>query len=101
MIFIFIILFKKKDNAFLLANAQIIDYPVVYCNEGFTRLSGYNKSEIMQKSSTCSFMWGDLTDEETKQKVIEAFQKNQSENLEVLIYKKNSESPVLVSIKFN
>lgn len=78
------------DNAFLLANAQIIDYPVVYCNEGFTKLSGYSKTEIMQKSSSCSFMWGDLTDEETKKKVDQAFKNNHAENIEVLIYKRNS-----------
>jgi hypothetical protein len=74
----------------LLANAQIVEYPVVYCNDGFTKLSGYSKSEIMQKSSTCSFMWGDLTDDETKKKVVEAFRNNHAENLEVLIYKKSS-----------
>jgi hypothetical protein len=74
----------------LLANAQIIDYPIVYCNDGFTKLSGYSKGELMQKSSTCSFMWGDLTDSETKSKVDQAFKKNHNENIEVLIYKKNS-----------
>lgn len=62
----------------------------MYCNEGFTRLSGYNKTEIMQKSSSCSFMWGELTDEETKKKVDQAFKNNHAENIEVLIYKKNS-----------
>ena len=42
----------------------------------------------MQKSSTCSFMWGELTDDETKKKVDQAFKNNHAENLEVLIYKK-------------
>ena len=73
-----------------MSNAQIVDYPIVYCNDGFTKLSGYNKSDLMQKSSTCSFMWGELTDDETKSKVSQAFQNNRAENLEVLIYKKNS-----------
>ena len=87
------------DNAFLLANAQIIDYPVVYCNEGFTKLSGYSKSELMQKSSTCSFMWGELTDEETKKKIIQTFENNNNaENLEVLVYKKSSESCCFVVV---
>ena len=76
----------------LLANAQIIDYPVVYCNEGFCKLAGYSKSELMQKSSTCSFMWGELTDDETKKKIIQAFENNHAENLEALVYKKNSNS---------
>lgn len=80
----------------MLSNAQIIDYPVVYCNEGFTKLSGYSKSEIMQKSSTCSFMWGELTDDETKKKVDQAFKNNHADNLEVLIYKKSSKSYRLI-----
>lgn len=88
------------DNAFLLANAQIIDYPVVYCNEGFTKLSGYNKNEIMQKSSSCSFMWGDLTDQQTKIKVDQAFKNNHAENIEVLIYKKNSKKNLITKFIF-
>jgi hypothetical protein len=41
-------------------------------------------------------MWGDLTDDETKQKVDQAFKKNHAESLEVLIYKKNSKFNELV-----
>ncbi len=44
----------------------------------------------MQKSSTCSFMWGDLTDNDTKQKIEDAFKNSSAENLEILIYKKTS-----------
>jgi potassium voltage-gated channel Eag-related subfamily H member 5 len=82
----------------LLANAQIIDYPIVYCNEGFTKLSGYSKSELMQKSSTCSFMWGELTNKETKIKVSDAFKNTIAENIEVLIYKKNK-TPIWISMQ--
>ncbi len=77
----------SKDNAFILSNAQIIDYPIVYCNDGFTKLTGYSKPELMQKSSTCSFMWGDLTDNDTKKKVEEAFTNSSNESLEILVYK--------------
>lgn len=38
------------DSSFLLANAQIVDYPIVYCNETFCKMSGYNRAEVMQKS---------------------------------------------------
>lgn len=34
------------DSSFLLANAQIVDYPVVYCNESFCKISGYNRAEV-------------------------------------------------------
>lgn len=36
------------DSNFILANAQIIDYPIVYCNEGFSKMVGYSRGEIMQ-----------------------------------------------------
>lgn len=44
------ILFFSADSSFLLANAQIVDYPIVYCNESFCKISGYNRAEVMQKS---------------------------------------------------
>ncbi len=34
------------DSSFLLANAQIVDYPIVYCNESFCKISGYNRAEV-------------------------------------------------------
>ncbi|KAF0768274.1 potassium voltage-gated channel protein eag-like, partial [Aphis craccivora] len=34
------------DSSFLLANAQIVDFPIVYCNESFCKISGYNRAEV-------------------------------------------------------
>ncbi|KAL2728514.1 potassium voltage-gated channel protein eag-like, partial [Vespula squamosa] len=34
------------DSSFLLANAQIVDFPIVYCNESFCKISGYNRAEF-------------------------------------------------------
>lgn len=44
---------KSSETSFLLGNAQIVDWPVVYSNDGFCKLSGYHRAEVMQKSSTC------------------------------------------------
>ncbi|XP_073828967.1 potassium voltage-gated channel protein ether a go-go [Musca autumnalis] len=44
---------SQPDSSFLLANAQIVDFPIVYCNESFCKISGYNRAEVMQKS--CSW----------------------------------------------
>ena len=82
--------FLFTDSSFLLANARIVDYPIVYCNDGFCKLAGYNRAEVMQKSSTCSFMYGDLTDRTTIKKLEEAFEKLSQEQVEILLYKKNS-----------
>ncbi|KAF4533058.1 hypothetical protein B566_EDAN002621, partial [Ephemera danica] len=77
------------DSSFLLANAQIVDYPIVYCNEAFCKISGYNRAEVMQKSCRCSFMYGELTDKETIARVDECLEKQLSDQFEILLYKKN------------
>ena len=40
---VFMLIFVSADSSFLLANAQIVDYPIVYCNEAFCKTSGYNR----------------------------------------------------------
>ena len=34
------------DSSFLLANAQIVEFPIVYCNEEFSKTSGFNRAEV-------------------------------------------------------
>ncbi|GBP22330.1 Potassium voltage-gated channel protein eag [Eumeta japonica] len=76
------------DSSFLLANAQIVDYPIVYCNEAFCKMSGYNRAEVMQKSCRCTFMHGELTDKETAE-AWSALDHHLTDHLEILLYKKN------------
>ena len=56
------------DTCFILANAQIVDYPIVYCSEEFSKLLGYPRSEVMQKPVRCEFMVGTLTDKDSLSK---------------------------------
>ncbi len=83
-------LYIYLDNAFILSNAQIVDYPIVYSNDGFTKLSGYLRTDLMNKSSTCSFMYGELTNMEIQTKIRDALENCHIEQVEVLLYKKNS-----------
>ncbi|CAH1263880.1 potassium voltage-gated channel subfamily H member 1-like isoform X1 [Branchiostoma lanceolatum] len=76
-------------SSFLLANASIVDWPIVYCNEGFSKLSGYSRAEVMQKSCTCRFMHGELTDKETVKKIEETLEVQDTAQVEILMYKKN------------
>ena len=55
---------------FLLANAQIVEFPVVYCSEEFSKLLGFPRSEVMQNSIRNDFMVGALTDRTTIGKYI-------------------------------
>uniref|UniRef100_A0AAY4B694 Potassium voltage-gated channel subfamily H member 5 n=1 Tax=Denticeps clupeoides TaxID=299321 RepID=A0AAY4B694_9TELE len=80
---------RSSETSFLLGNAQIVEWPVVYSNDGFCKLSGYHRAEVMQKSSTCSFMYGELTDKKTIEKIRQAFDNYESNCFEVLLYRKN------------
>ncbi|XP_056151476.1 potassium voltage-gated channel subfamily H member 5 [Lampris incognitus] len=84
---------RSSETSFLLGNAQIVEWPVVYSNDGFCKLSGFHRAEVMQKSSTCSFMYGELTDKKTIEKVRQTFDNYESNCFEVLLYRKNR-SPV-------
>ncbi|XP_007890670.1 potassium voltage-gated channel subfamily H member 1a [Callorhinchus milii] len=89
---------RSNDTNFVLGNAQIVDWPIVYSNDGFCKLSGYHRAEVMQKSSTCSFMYGELTDKETIEKVRLTFDNYEINSFEILMYKKNR-TPVWFFIK--
>ena len=56
---------QNGDSGFILANAQIVDFPVVYCSEEFSKLLGFPRTEVMQNSIRCDFMVGALTDKAT------------------------------------
>ncbi|XP_061482431.1 potassium voltage-gated channel subfamily H member 1 [Rhineura floridana] len=89
---------RSNDTNFVLGNAQIVDWPIVYSNDGFCKLSGYHRAEVMQKSSTCSFMYGELTDKETVDKVRQTFENYEMNSFEILMYKKNR-TPVWFFVK--
>ncbi|XP_069965608.1 potassium voltage-gated channel protein eag isoform X1 [Bactrocera oleae] len=81
---------SQPDSSFLLANAQIVDFPIVYCNESFCKISGYNRAEVMQKSCRCGFMYGELTDKETVARLEFTLENQQQDQFEILLYKKNN-----------
>ncbi|XP_068597017.1 potassium voltage-gated channel subfamily H member 1a [Brachionichthys hirsutus] len=89
---------RQTDANFVLGNAQIVDWPIVYSNDGFCKLSGYHRAEVMQKSSTCSFMYGELTDKDTTEKVRLTFDNYEMNSFEILMYKKNR-TPVWFFVK--
>nr|XP_033795341.1 potassium voltage-gated channel subfamily H member 1 isoform X1 [Geotrypetes seraphini] len=89
---------RSNDTNFVLGNAQIVDWPIVYSNDGFCKLSGYHRAEVMQKSSSCSFMYGELTDKETVDKVRQTFENYEMNSFEILMYKKNR-TPVWFFVK--
>ncbi|KER20379.1 hypothetical protein T265_15326, partial [Opisthorchis viverrini] len=75
--------------SFILANARIVDYPIVYCNEGFSKLIGYSRVDIMQKSGNCAYFYGEQTTQEMRDRLLKALDTQTPDQIEMLFYKKN------------
>uniref|UniRef100_A0A3B4ZLA3 Voltage-gated delayed rectifier potassium channel KCNH4 n=1 Tax=Stegastes partitus TaxID=144197 RepID=A0A3B4ZLA3_9TELE len=82
--------FDGTHSNFLLGNAQgRYGYPIVYCSDGFCELTGFVRTEVMQKTCTCSFLHGAETSDNVIQQVDKALEGQQEYQGEVCFYRKN------------
>lgn len=80
------------DSNFLLGNAQgHRGYPIVYCSDGFCELTGFTRTEVMQKNCGCHFLFGADTSEHVTQQMLKALEGREEYQAEVHLYKKNGE----------
>ncbi|KAM7542145.1 hypothetical protein Aperf_G00000016874 [Anoplocephala perfoliata] len=52
-------------------------------------MTGYSRVDIMQKSGNCSYLYGDQTTQDMKDRLMQALDNQTKEQLEILLYKKN------------
>uniref|UniRef100_A0A3B4UXB2 Voltage-gated delayed rectifier potassium channel KCNH4 n=1 Tax=Seriola dumerili TaxID=41447 RepID=A0A3B4UXB2_SERDU len=82
--------FDGTHSNFLLGNALgRYGYPIVYCSDGFCELTGFVRTEVMQKTCTCSFLHGAETHDSVTQQVDKALEGQQEYQGEVCFYRKN------------
>ncbi|KAM4715508.1 voltage-gated delayed rectifier potassium channel KCNH4 [Anableps anableps] len=82
--------FDGTHSNFLLGNAQgHRGYPIVYCSDGFCELTGFTRTEVMQKNCTCRFLHGADTCEHVAQQIEKALEGREEYQTEVHFYKKN------------
>ncbi|XP_066497758.1 potassium voltage-gated channel subfamily H member 4a [Hoplias malabaricus] len=82
--------FDGTHSNFLLGNAQSSrGYPIVYCSDGFCELTGFARTEVMKKTSTCHFLHGPETSERVTQQVEKTLEGQREYQAEVRYYKKN------------
>ncbi|GAB6022770.1 hypothetical protein CHUAL_006864 [Chamberlinius hualienensis] len=81
--------FDGQNRNFIIANAQVENCVIIYCNDGFCNLVGYSRAEIMQKPSACEFLYGPLTSAFAIRMVKEAFAGNEERQVEILYYRKD------------
>ncbi|KAL0984417.1 hypothetical protein UPYG_G00141140 [Umbra pygmaea] len=85
--------FDGTHSNFLLGNAQgHRGYPIVYCSDGFCELTGFSRTEVMQKKCSCRFLYGNDTSDHVAQQMEKALESREEYQAEVHFYKKNGES---------
>ncbi|KAL6958488.1 hypothetical protein U1Q18_051389, partial [Sarracenia purpurea var. burkii] len=77
------------DRSFVVANAQHNSCHVIYCSDGFCRLTGYSRAEVMQRSAVCDFLHGPLTSQSAVQVVKQALAAGNEKHFEILYYRKD------------
>ncbi|XP_030747357.1 potassium voltage-gated channel subfamily H member 2 isoform X2 [Sitophilus oryzae] len=82
--------FDTDNRSFLVANySKPGQCNIIYCSDGFCRLAGYSRAEVMQRSASCSFLCGPLTSQQAVNGLREALQKGIEKHAEVLYYRKD------------
>ncbi|KAG9280036.1 potassium voltage-gated channel subfamily H member 8-like [Astyanax mexicanus] len=81
--------FDGTHSNFILANAQVSKgFPIVYCSDGFCELSGFARTEVMQQSCACKFLYGPETSEQVILQVDTALEQRSELKEEIMFYKK-------------
>lgn len=83
------------DRKFLIANAQMENCAIIYCNDGFCEMFGYSRVEVMQRPCTCDFLTGPDTTKSSIAQLTQALLGSEECKLEILYYRKDSKSRFL------
>ena len=78
------------DLTFVIANAALPCFPIIYSSESFTTATDFAKSDVLHRSCTCDFLWGVLTAKETQRRIQLSVDAKTTFQTEVILYKKNS-----------
>jgi len=83
--------FVFPDRNFIIANAQVENKPIIFCNDGYCELCGYSRAEVMQKPCSCDFLHGPLTTAFAIRLLKDALNGSVEKQVEMLYYKKDGE----------
>ncbi|XP_036124459.1 potassium voltage-gated channel subfamily H member 6 [Molossus molossus] len=84
--------FEGQSRKFLIANAQMENCAIIYCNDGFCELFGYSRVEVMQRPCTCDFLTGPNTPPSAMSRLAQALLGAEECKVDILYYRKDASS---------
>ncbi|XP_062988161.1 potassium voltage-gated channel subfamily H member 6 [Elgaria multicarinata webbii] len=82
--------FEGQNRKFLIANAQMENCAIIYCNDGFCEMFGYSRVEVMQRPCSCDFLTGPDTTHNSMAQLGQALLGSEECKLEILYYRKDT-----------
>ncbi|XP_077475319.1 potassium voltage-gated channel subfamily H member 6a isoform X1 [Stigmatopora argus] len=80
--------FDEQNRKFVIANAQMKNCGIIYCNEAFCQMFGFTRAEIMQQPCTCQFLVGPGTMKSALAQIAQALLGSEERKVEILYYAK-------------
>lgn len=77
------------DRSFVVANAQSDTHHIIFCSDGFCKMTGFTRAEVMQRSSCTEFLHGPMTSQQAVNSIREALAEGYEKHFEILYYRKN------------
>ncbi|SEL27131.1 PAS domain S-box-containing protein [Maribacter orientalis] len=74
-------------NGIIIVDAQQPDMPIIYCNNAFTEITGYNREEVL--GVNCKFLQNDDRDQEAIVTMVKAIQKGEASRVFLRNYRKD------------
>uniref|UniRef100_H2Z0V5 Potassium voltage-gated channel subfamily H member 2 n=1 Tax=Ciona savignyi TaxID=51511 RepID=H2Z0V5_CIOSA len=82
--------FDGRNHRFLIANTCAGNSSIIFCNDAFCSMSGFKRTELMQKSCACEFLFGAETATDDIFALKEAIQNDVDGEIDdVILYKKH------------
>ncbi|XP_074544663.1 voltage-gated inwardly rectifying potassium channel KCNH6-like [Halichoeres trimaculatus] len=81
--------FEGQNRKFIIANAQVENCAIIFCNDGFCGMCGYSRAEVMQKPCTCSFLYGPHTKRPAVAQMAKALLGAEERKVEISLYTKD------------
>uniref|UniRef100_A0A8C5AGX9 Voltage-gated inwardly rectifying potassium channel KCNH2 n=1 Tax=Gadus morhua TaxID=8049 RepID=A0A8C5AGX9_GADMO len=83
--------FDSQSRKFIIANARVENCAIIFCNDGFCRMVGYTRAEIMQKPCTCNFLYGPSTKRMAIAQMAQALLGAEERKVEISLYQKDGQ----------
>ncbi|XP_026169128.1 potassium voltage-gated channel subfamily H member 6-like [Mastacembelus armatus] len=81
--------FEGQNRKFIIANAQVQNCAIIFCNDAFCGMCGYTRAEVMQKPCTCSFLYGPHTKRPAVVQMAKALLGSEERRVEISLYTKD------------